>query len=337
MRAALLSLLAITGCSTSPGDDHPYGEGLGDPENPVPQQSSTGPYRVANRIDFTVEAIVPAQVAFTIEMLRAFSENPASALFDLAEERGVPAVGIIRAALPAVLEDKLEGWINEQVNKPKIAGKTIPEYAGEIAHLADFALTKFQVDSDMTIDGFDVTHTLTALDLSPTGLVDLRVPIGGLAADILTQHPTITVAEAGAIAFGDQHFGLQYGEYAWQGLNAASTALFGADIRTALGNAINCPRLAATIADKCVLNVCVGHKTELTQICNGGLDALVEFTHERFAEHRLDVFQFASGTSRLVDDDMDGVGDRIVDGEWDARMNLGLGLRHTPATFSGER
>jgi hypothetical protein len=206
MKAVLASML-IVGCGTTPSGFGPvdYGEGLGDPENPVPQQSSEGPYAVANRIDFTVEAILPAQLAFAVETLRAFSENPASALFDLAEAKGVPAVGLIRAALPGVLEDKLEGWINDFLDKPKIAGKTLREYAGEMADLAELALTQFQIDSEMTIDGYDVTHTFVALDLSPTGIIDVRIPIGGLAADILTQHPTITVAEGGAIAFGDQH------------------------------------------------------------------------------------------------------------------------------------
>ena len=336
MKAALVSVLAIVGCgTTSPGD--PYGTGLGDPENPVPQQSSEGSYAIANRVDFTVEAILPAQLAFTVETLRAFSHNPASALFDLAEAKGVPAVGLIRAALPGVLEDKLEGWINDFVDKPKIHGKTIRAYAGEIADLAEFALTEFQIDSEMTIDGLDVSHTFTALDLSPTGILDVRIPIGGLAADLLTQHPTLTVAEGGAIAFGDQHFGLQYGEYAWQGVQAASTALFGGDIRTVLGAAVDCAGLASSIADKCVLGACVGHEADLRSICTGGLDALVDVAHARFAERRLDAFQFASGTARLVDDDGDGIGDRIVDGQWDAKMNLGQGLRHAPATFEGHR
>ena len=139
------------------------------------------------------------------------------------------------------------------------------------------------------------------------------------------------------IAFGEQHFGLQYGEYAWQGVQAASMALFGDDIRGVLGGAINCAGLASSIADKCVLGACVGHESELKSICTGGLDAIVDFAHDRFAEHRIDAFEFATGTARLVDDDGDGIGDRMVDGTWDARMNLGLGLRHAPATFEGQR
>ena len=65
--------------------------------------------------------------------------NPAEALLDLAERRGVPAVGILRAALPDVLEDKLEGWINGEIEKLKINGKPITAYAGEIAMLAEIA------------------------------------------------------------------------------------------------------------------------------------------------------------------------------------------------------
>ena len=126
-------------------------------------------------------------------------------------------------------------------------------------------------------------------------------------------------------------------ETAWQGLNAASTALFGANIHDVIANAVNCPALAATIADKCVLGVCVGHETELKSVCTGGINAIVELAHQQFAKHRLDAFQFASGDARLVDDNGDGVGDKIVDGAWDASMNLGMGLRHTPATFVGTR
>ena len=158
------------------------------------------------------------------------------------------------------------------------------------------------------------------------------------AGDILTQAPDIFVAEAGALSFvSEQHFGLNFGKYAWQGIEAASTALFGGTERVTLGKAINCPKLAETIANKCVLGVCVGHKTELTNICNGGLDAAVDLVHDRLADMRIEALRLTSGTARLVDEDGDGVGDKMVDGTWEASMNLGLGLRKAPATFTGAR
>jgi hypothetical protein len=210
-------------------------------------------------------------------------------------------------------------------------------WAGDFAGLADTAFSQFAVDSTLAIDGDSATHVLTGLDFTPTGVIDVKIPISGLASDILTQHPTITVLEGGSLGVGDQAFGLLFGEYAWNAVNAACTAQFGGDIRTTLGNAVNCAGLAHTIANKCVLGVCVGHEQLVDDICEGGLDAVVNVMHDRFAALNIEALHYASGQARLVDDDGDGVADRIVDGAWDAQMNLGLGLRHTPATFSATR
>lgn len=335
LAAAILTATAACG-TNGPGDGDGYGSGLGTPENPVPQSADKGPYAVASRVDFTVEAVLPAQAELVVVTLRAFADNPARTLVTVADQAGVPAVKTLYDAIPSIIRDQLEGWINNEINKIKINGMTLPQYAGEMAALAETALTQFELDSTLAIQPGTATHTLTALDFSPAG-IDVKLPIPGLAADILTQHPTVTVGDGGAFTLGDQHFGLEYGEYAWLGINMASTQLFGADIRSTFGKAVNCPALAHTIATKCVLNVCVGHETELKAICEGGLDAMVDTVHDRLAAMRADVFRFISGSARLVDDDQDGVADRIVDGTWDGEMNLGMGLRKAPATFTATR
>jgi len=335
-RLATAALIAALGaCGTSAPDDHGYGDGFGTPENPVPADDSR-PYAVTSTIDFTVEQVLPPQIELAVQTLRAFADNPARTLVTLADEAGVPAVQDLYNAIPSILRDKLEDWINGEIAKIKINGKTLPEYAGELAAYAETALTQFALDSSMTIKPGVATHTLTGIDFSPAGL-SFKVPISGLAADVLTQEPSIQVAEGGALSVGDQHFGLAYGEYAWQGINLASTSVFGGDVRTTLGKAVNCTSLAHAIASKCVLSVCVGHEDLIDGICEGGLDALVAQVHDRLAEFKLDVFRFITGEARLVDDDQDGVADRIVDGTWDAEMNLGLGLRKAPATFSAAR
>ncbi|MBA3464186.1 MAG: hypothetical protein H0T46_29795 [Deltaproteobacteria bacterium] len=58
---------------------------------------------------------------------------------------------------------------------------------------------------------------------------------------------------------------------------------------------------------------------------------------DRLADLRLEALHLASGAARLVDEDGDGVGDSIVEGTWQAEMNLGLGLRKAPSTFAGGR
>jgi hypothetical protein len=334
MRTAILASLLAAGCGMSSTSTDPGQGQTGTPEDPVP--SKTGPYAVRTTVDFTIEAIAPPQVELVVHTLRTFSTNPAQAIIDAASAAGVPALGALYDALPSQLTDKLEGWIDDEINKLKIDGKPITEYAGDIAMLADIALTQFAVDSELDMRGTTAEHRLTALDLHPAGL-DVRVPIDGVAGDILTQNPDVQVAEGGYVTLGEQHFGLNYGEYAWQGINAASTQLFGADVRTVLGNAVNCPNLAHTIASKCVLGVCVGHEGQLTDICNGGLDAIVNIAHQALAAQRLEAFHIIGGTVQLVDDTNDGEGDRLVNGTWDAELNLGLGLRHAPATFDGSR
>jgi hypothetical protein len=327
---AVVSLVAA--CTASPSS--PWGEGTGTPENPVPNDK--GPYQVASTIDLTVEAVLPAQAELVVAALREFSMNPAHALVMVASDAGVPAVDLIYGVLPGVLKDKLEGWINDEIAKVKIAGVPITEYAGEIAALSDTALSQFAVDSELALTPDTATHRLTAIDFNPAGF-DVVLPIPGLAGDILTQSPTVFVAEGGALTLGDQHFGLNYGEYAWQGINLASTAAFGGDVRTTLGKAIDCPKLAHAIATKCVLAVCVGHESDLTNLCEGGLDALVNVVHDQLAAMRFDVLHFEQGTGHLTDDDQDGIADRITGGTWTAELNLGMGLRHAPATFAATR
>lgn len=337
MKRLVATCLLAAACGTSGSAGGVDGNGLGTPENPVPQGADQGPYQVTTKVDLTVEAVLPPQAELVVQTLRDFSQNPAHTLIDLAGQEGVPAVATLYDALPSQLTDKLEGWINTEVEKVQIDGQPITTWAGNFAGVADTAFSQFDVDSSLAIDDATSTHTLTMLDFTPTGVLNVKIPISGLASDILTQHPSITVNEGGGFALGDQAFGLLFGEYAWDAVNAACTARFGADIRTTLGTAVHCAGIAHTIANKCVLGVCVGHEQQVDDICEGGLDSVVNTMHDRFAQVNLEALHYASGSAQLVDDDGDGVADRIIDGTWDAEMNLGLGLRHTPATFTATR
>lgn len=289
-----------------------------------------------SQIDFTVEAILPAQAEQVVSTLRALSTNPAHALITIADEAGVPAVGELYDLLPGLLEDKLEGWINDEIAKVAINGMPITVYAGQIAGLAETALAHFAVNSQLTIDAGAANHRLTALDLTAAG-GPVQLPLDGLAGDLLTQDTTAMIDGSGTLVLGEQRFGLSYGEYAWQAIEAAARAEVGGGVRDALGDAIDCPRLAHNVAARCVLGACVGHEAELTAICEGGLDAIVGLAHDRMAELRLEILHLVSGAATVIDDDGDGIIDRITDGTWQAELDLGQGLRHAPATFTGMR
>ena len=325
MRSALSSSLLATSLATS------LLVGCTDSAEP-----KTGPYRVVSTVELPAGAIPARQIEELNSPLRDFAAAPGAALIDYAELAGLEAARTLRGGIPLSLSTRLEGWISLEVAKAQIDGKPATEYLGALKMVGQAALAKLSVESQLALEDGTRTHQITGLDLGTAGL-DVRVPFEGIAGDNLMQQPEITVAADGTLSLGEQRFGLAYGAHAWQGIDAASTHLYGDTVRATLGAAINCPALATAVSKQCLLDVCVGHETELRQICEGGLDKLVDVTRAKFAEIVIEELHFSKGDARLVDDDGDGVNDRITDGVWQAELNLGLGLSTVAAQFSGER
>lgn len=347
MRHAILLALALTGClhhddNDTCGDSNGYGVcsggssggggsgggGSGGGSTPPTYPSATGTYKVDSRIDITVEALLPQSIEDMVVTARDFSVNPAETLFDLAEDAGVPAVGTIREYLPDYLENKIEGWMNDEINKLTINGVPVTQVAASFVALAETSLTNVSLKSELTIASGTATHELTVLDLSPTGL-DHQFDLGALPGDAIVQ-TTTAKSDKGTLTLGEQTFGLAYGEYAWQAIEAACTAEYGQGIRATLGTAVNCPSIASTVAGKCVWGVCVGHAAELTAICERGLDEVVERVHDKFAATRFDAIHFTTGTATVSSTGLTG-------GVWTAEINAGMGLRPVPATFTATR
>lgn len=347
MRLALAFAFVLVGC-VSPGSssdtdtdtDTDTGSGsgsdVGDPTpEPTPTVVASGAYQVRSEIDLTVEALLPEPAASAVVTLRDFSQHPAHTLLDLAADAGVPAVAQIRDDLPDYIENKLEGWIDGEIAKLTINGVPVTEVAGNIAALAETALTHFALDSELVIDGTHATHTLAAIDLAPAGIA-ARVELSALPADVIAASTTCST-EAGALALGDHGYALAYGEYIWRGIDQAITAEYGTGLRGVIGAAVNCPALAKTIASKCYWGYCVGHETQLASVCEAGVDELVERAHAKVAAYRFDALHFAAGAALLVDADADGAAEALAAGVWTAEINAGLGLRHVPATFTATK
>lgn len=322
--AILLSTLSLTGCLAHPpgGDDDSTGGGS------TTYPTAGGSYQVTSQIDITIEALLPQPAADVVETARDFSTDPAHTLISLADSAGVPAVGTIRDFLPGYVEDKLEGWIDDEIEKITIAGVPLTQVAGEFAALAETSLTEVALESELTIENGQATHRLTVLDLAPAGL-DTQIELGVLPSDVVSATASAKSA-AGTLSIGNHTFGLAYGEYAWRALEAACTEKYGAGLRETLGTAVSCPSIANTVGNKCVLGVCVGHKAELTEICERGLDEVVERVHDKFASLRFDAIHFSAGTAKISAQGLTG-------GVWTAEINAGQGLRHVPATFSAVR
>lgn len=337
-----LSILSLApGCFVDPssGDDVPGDDTVDPPPPPPPPPSATarGAYQVRSVFDLTAAAVLPEPAYNVVETLHDFSTEPAHTLIDLAEAAGVPAVEELRAALPDALESKLEGWLDDQIEAVTIDGVPVTQVAGELAALAETALTQFAVESTLDVreGAATASHRLTKLDFTPAGL-DAQLALDDLPADVGTAEATAACAD-GALTLGDHRFGLPYGRYAWQAIEAKVEAQYGAQIRPLLGAAVNCPAVADAIADKCILGVCVGHRAELVELCERGLDEVVDRAKAKMEALRFDAIRLEAGTATLAGVGQDGTAARLEGGVWTAQIDASQGLRPVPATFTAGR
>ncbi len=310
--------MSLVGCAAEaePAD---YADGLGTHESPIP---GDGSYAVVSRLHLSLA--LPA-VDQAVANLRAFSQNPAHDL--LAGTAGTQ----LAATLPSALRASLESWVNLEVDKARIGTKTVRQYATDVAAISQAVLGDFTIESSLSIAPASAVHSFTNLNFTPENL-DIIVPIGGLTADALVQKPKVEVGVGGALSLGEQRFGLGLGAHAWQGINLASTTLYGGDL-SVLAVAVNCRTMAQIVAAKCISGSCVGHAPELTELCVSGVASLIDDLRSQIAPVNVEVMLFAHGRARLVDDDVDGIADRIIDGTWDAQTDVGSGLAAATATF----
>ncbi|HEY5921753.1 MAG TPA: hypothetical protein VIV11_08785 [Kofleriaceae bacterium] len=327
MRSLAAALVICVAACAEQAAPEGYGEGLGTPENPVPEDDFD--YLLTSKMDFTVDGVAPAQVKDAAASWRTFSTNPAKTLLAVGGQEDVQA---LRSALSQPLLDRLEGWINTEVDKARIATKTMRQYATEVSTITETIMTRFNLSSRLTMTPAKTTHGLVGLNFRPSNL-DIVVPIGGMAADKLMQYPALAVATAGAISLGDQKFGLAFGHHAWSGINLASSSLFGGNVTAAIATGLNCSVLAKAVAARCYNGACVGHEFQLKAICDSGGVALANELRDRVTAVTLSMFRLTAGSARLVDDNGDGLADQIVDGVWEVELDLGTGLRKQAATF----
>lgn len=351
--ACLLVLGFFSGCALSdPGDPLPDMDVPDDPKDPVDQEPEppavawSGTYELENRFDLTAAAVLPETVYTYVDVLAGLREDPAGTLFLLLEEANAPILSDLLAIMPSVLEDRLQGWINDYVASAVYEDNSAVDAIDQVLALAQTVLTQFDIMTELEVpsagtgEQVEAMHRLLALRLRAQGQ-EVEIP--------LMPDPALPVLEGEArvlasmvpgadgnqdLMLGEHAFGLAYGTYAYEGLEFLVSQRYGADIRGTLGAIMDCPAMAADVAGKCVLDVCVGHEAELTELCEQGLDLVVDELRTRMHELRFDALALASGEAALVVE-ASASQTSVVDGVWQAELDVGMGPRALPATFTG--
>jgi len=326
----LLLLVVLAACGTTEETEPTYGEGLGTPENPIPQDGVL--YKVHTQTS-APSASLQAEATSITTSLRQFSQTPAHTMLGLAKQAAPEELATLDA-LSSTLRTRLEGWIDAEIDLVPVDGMHARQVASGMADMAEATITHFSLESTLSFSPTKTMHTLDALSFRLSGF-DVVVPVGGLAGDAAVQHVALTVGEAGALTFGDQTFGIDFAAHAWHGINLGMTTLLGTGVDTALSNGANCPALAHAVSLKCVSGVCVGHAAELTSLCQHSIASMVNAFGNDFATVDVSAIRFTSGTAHLVDENGDGLANRIDTGAWTVDPGLGLGGAMFTATAPG--
>jgi len=343
LAAGLASLLATSACVAStdgpvdptdpagPIDPDPADDPDPDP-TPEPDQPTLAPsYDLVTAVDVEASVALPQPVYDAVDLLRGLRDAPGETLFDLAEAAGVPAVDTIRDALPSSLESKLYGWIDGYVQQVTTGDGPVALVIDGIVDASEHVLGRCELTSTLVLDGGLATHHLDTIGFDALG-VTASYDLADVPSVIVEDAAPYAVEDA-RLAIGAHAFGLPYGELALRAIEDALVATRGTDLRGTLGALIDCPALAATVASKCVLGVCVGHEAQLEAVCDGALDYAVGELRDRFDEARFDALALHAGTATMLDVDDDGRAELLRGGVWTAELDAGLGPRPAPATF----
>ena len=335
-RTYLLPLALSLGaaCTSGGGGDEEVGDVSG----------AVGTYQITTSYDAT--GALPDAVGHSLETLTGLHDDPAGTIVALLEDAGVPI------PVPDSLRDDFEGWINDYLASRVYMGVPVTEeiarWAGDLSGI----LTRFDILTELDLARLDAggetdaNHVIAAVAFELRG--DRRLIDTPSIVDQLTVARTIPVAVTsddaggGTIEIGDHAFHMPLGDFALVGFNQALSGLFGAaDLTALLGNMIDCPGLAANIADKCVGPVCVGHEAEIEQLCLAGIDLVVAQIEQRIASIEFVEIHHAAGSGVLLGEaKQDGTAtefDAIEAGTWDASVNLDGVIAPVGATFVGHR
>jgi len=316
-----------------------------------------GSYQLANRLDLASAGVLPDVASTTLHALSQLKEDPAGAILDLLEATHAPIVSNVLSVIPDALEQPLTQWINDNVFAALYQGVPVTQQIASIVDDLASLVTRFQVDTSLDLIEPDVTgasaatHSLAGVTFTvaehalvvraPDLLSDVtHGDLSASALHIVEQSPDV---QNGIIELRDHSIGLPIGAYVIHGIDQLMMAKFGQpNLRAALGALVNCSSVAHNVAQKCIGPVCVGHETELRNLCDAGLDAIVTSVEAQLMALNFKALHFKHGAAAMWDAAMaggprDGVVDRIEDGIWNLGVDVGTGEHAVYADFTGVR
>ncbi len=342
---ALAALLVLAAC---PGPEIVDASSESQPQTGTPGPAAlAGTYEVTSSFEVPATAAAPGPLGESLGVLHELSVNPAGGLLDLAETAGVPSLGTLRLLLPDALEGRLEGWMNDYLNAASVNGTSPHARITSLDDRVRSVLLDWDLRSTLTLaPGEAGTHAPVALVFAAAGepvVVPVEASAPVTAATGVSAIVTWPAAGSPFVTLGDHAIGVPFGHYALTGLDAILAREYGAGgIGAVLGGIVDCAGMARSVADQCVGFLCVGHETELREICEGGVAEAEARLEARILAIDYQAIRFVSGTATAEGIAVDaGTGTAsataLSAGEWSATVDLGQEPEAAMATFTATR
>jgi hypothetical protein len=314
-----------------------------------------GSYALQSPIDVPPTVLATGPAAKFLALLQQLHDDPATGLFAALDEAGVPLVNDLYGVLPGSLKDLVRSSINDYMKGRMQGDGGMGSEIDRILALANSTLTRFTLKSTLTIPPGISQGTLAGIHAVDTlvfelpGGIPVPVPPEVLQRAMLfpgAMEATPALLAAGptqggdaSLTIGDHFFGLAYGEAIFSALDGGGT---GETLRSRLGGAFDCPAMGRYVAKQCISILCIGHASDITEICMQGLDQVVKKIHDQLSGMNFQALRFEKGMGWLWDapaasKEWDGLVSRIDHGTWTTTIDVSTGPRSCKATFTGQR
>lgn len=337
------------------GGDAPSLGGVDGADGPLPSDAPppitapfSGAFAVTSPFEIPATAAAPGPVGDTLGLVHGFVVDPGAAILDFASDAGVPGLGTLRSVLPDALESRLTGWMNDYIKSASVGGVTPYDQLVWLDDTIRALLLYWTLQSRLALPvGATGTHSPVTLVFASTTGSPYSVPLdptaqitSGIGVSAAISWPSGPSGPA-VVTISDHFMGLPFGRYVLQALNAILLAEYGApNLAQFLSDAVGCPGMAAYVASQCVSvvvsEVCVGHESDLLDVCEGGLAEGARQIENQIRGLDVKAIHFRQGTAIAIGAQVTRPEDATAlgSGVWTATVDFGSGEQPATATFS---
>jgi len=310
-----------------------------------------GTYEVTSSFDLTTSNALPPIVSDVVLPLSQFSENPTGTIIDLIKVANTPISPLLNS-IPSGLLGLFENTMNNLIEDKLYNNVPILETIASYADVAATIVTDFDVVTTLQVGNVDdagnanATHSLAGFAFDNNGTrVFIDTPE---LLDTLTVARDVSVnvsleGSANTIDIGSHSMGLPIGDFAVLGLNAAIQAKTEYDdLGGLLGGLVDCPGIAANIGDLCLSFVCFANESQISGICETGLDLVAQQVESRLSSiGDAEIVMMGGQAQVIVGSKSDSAsGDSVnamQSGSWDTEFGLGSYSLPLQSAFEARR